>query len=350
MAKKKQTSAQKMASEGGKARAKALTKKERSEIARGAVEARWEKAGKAAAPKATHEGILCIGELEIPCAVLLDKRRVLTQSGFMRILGRARQAKGRQHYKGDVNLPAFLTAQNLKPFIPRDLEVTSSQIEFRTLGGVKAYGYAAELLPAVCDVFLDADAAGVIGKNQRHIADTALVLIRGLARTGIIALVDEATGYQYDRPRRDLEEYLGKFVSDNLRKWVRTFPADYFKHLCRLRSVDLRADMKLPQYFGKLTNNLVYRRIAPGLLKQLKERKNERGSRSNKLHSWATLDFGVPEILIHLGTVIGIMKLNVNYEDFEKQLDKVVPIYPEVPGLFDNPSDWDEDSPALLTS
>ena len=65
----------------------------------------------------------------------------------MRGLGRARQAKGRSYYEGDVNLPAFLTAKNLKPFIPNELYVTSSQIEFRRKGGGKAFGYPAELLP-----------------------------------------------------------------------------------------------------------------------------------------------------------------------------------------------------------
>lgn len=110
---------------------------------------------------------------------------------------------GRQYYDGDVNLPAFLTAKNLKPFISQDLLVTSSQIEFRTLAGIRAFGYSAELLPKVCEVFLDAKAAGVLTHNQEHIADQALLLIRGLAQTGIIALVDEATGFQYDRPRRD---------------------------------------------------------------------------------------------------------------------------------------------------
>ena len=111
-------------------------------MAREAVEARWIKAGKKKpTAKAIHEGMLCLGDMEIPCAVLEDKRRLITQSGFMVALGRARQAKGRQYYKGDVNLPAFLTAQNLKPFIPKDLEVTSSQIEFRTLGrGTERFG------------------------------------------------------------------------------------------------------------------------------------------------------------------------------------------------------------------
>src|SRR5258708_24391515 len=224
-------------------------------------------------------------------------------------LGRARQAKGRQYYDGDVNLPAFLTAKNLKPFIPPELSVTSSQIEFRTLGGFRAFGYSADLLPQVCGVFLDAKTAGVLAHMQEHIADQALILVRGFASVGIIALVDEATGFQYDRPRRDLEEYLEKFMSESLRRWVRTFPGDYFKHLCRLKGVQLRPDMKLPQYFGHLTNDLVWRRIAPGLLKALKERREERGRRSNKLFQWTSEELGKPELLMHLVMVVGLMNL-----------------------------------------
>jgi len=331
-----------MQSKGGKARAKKLSKGDRSQIAKTAAQARWTKEGKLRPiPKATHEGTLVIGETEIPCAVLEDGRRLITQSGMMVALGRARQAKGRDYYDGDVNLPAFLTAKNLKPFIPEDLQVTSSQIEFDTMRGMRAFGYAAELLPSVCDVFLDARAAGVLAHNQEPIADQALILIRGFARIGIIALVDEATGFQYDRPRRDLEEYLKTFLSESLRRWVRTFPGDYFKHLCRLKQVTLRPDMKLPQYFGHLTNDLIYRRIAPGLLKALKERREERGKASNKLHSWTSDDLGRPELLLHLGTVVGLMKIHTDYEQFKKQLDSIAPVYPENPTLFDDQKDWE---------
>jgi hypothetical protein len=322
---------------GGKARSAKLSKQDKTEIAKVAADARWGKL----LPKATHEGILTIGDMEIPCAVLDNGMRVLTQSGVMLALGRARQAKGRQYYDADVNLPAFLTAKNLKSFIPSNLSVTSSQVEFRTRSGVRAFGYSADLLPQVCGVFLDAKAAGVIAHNQEHIAERALILIRGFANVGIIALVDEATGFQYDRPRRDLEEYLSKFLSESLRRWVRTFPGDYFKHLCRLKSVTLRPDMKLPQYFGHLTNDLVWRRIAPGLLKALKERRSERGKPSNKLHSWTSEEVGKPELLLHLGTVVGLMKLNNDYDRFHAQLDEVAPIYPEHPGLFDDPKDWE---------
>jgi hypothetical protein len=322
---------------GGKARAERMSREERQEIGRRGASKRWH----SGLPKATHEGVLEIGTASIQCAVLDSGKRVLTQSSFMVALGRARQAKGREYYDGDVNLPAFLTAKNLKPFITKDLEVTSSQIEFLTLGGVRAFGYAAELLPKVCGVFLDAKAANVLAHNQEHIAEKALMLIRGLAQVGIIALVDEVTGFQYDRPRRDLEEHLKRYLSESLRRWVRTFPADYFKHLCRLRGVDLRTDMRLPQYFGHLTNNLVYRRIAPGLLKRLKERRTERGSPSNKLQQWLSPDVGCPELLLHLGTVVGLMKLHTDYESFERQLDIAAPVYPETPGLFDDPKEWE---------
>jgi len=326
---------------GGKARAQKLSGADRSAIARAAASARWEKAGKVL-PTATHEGILVIGDMEIPCAVLEDGTRVLTQSGVMVALGRARQAKGRQYYDADVNLPAFLTAKNLKPFIPQELTVTSSQLEFKTLGGMRAFGYRAELLPTICGVFLDADKAqAIIPRLQGHIVERAITLIRGFASVGIIALVDEATGYQYDRPRRDLEEYLKKFLSESLRRWVRTFPGDYFKHLCRLKGVQLRPDMKLPQYFGHLTNDLVWRRIAPGLLRALKERRNERGSPSNKLHSWTSEELGKPELLLHLGMVVGLMKLHTDYDAFHKQLNQIAPIYPENPTLFDDPKDWE---------
>jgi hypothetical protein len=127
----------------------------RRQIARLGAKARW-----ADLPYATHEGPLKLGGATIPSAVLNDRRRVLTQSDVMRALGRARQAKGRSYYEGDVNLPVFITAKNLKPFIPNELYVTSSQIEFRRKGGGKAYGYPAELLPKICQVFIDADKAG----------------------------------------------------------------------------------------------------------------------------------------------------------------------------------------------
>lgn len=338
-------------SEGGKKRARKLSPERRREIAKEGADVRWGRD----LPKAPYTGEIHLGGedsgIVIACAVLPNGKRLLTQGTFLKAIGRSRTPKAGTGGLSTVDgLPTFLQAETLKPFITDELRASTTPLFFRDNTGKRSVGYEAELLPMVAEVYLTyrdsllKDGKPIPSQYERILTQCDIVM-RGLARVGIIALIDEATGYQYARPRRDLEEYLKRFLSESLRRWVRTFPADYFKHLCRLRGVELRADMKLPQYFGVLTNNLVYRRIAPGLLKSLKDRRCERGRPSNKLHSWASLDTGVPEILLHLGTVVGLMKLHKNYADFEKQLDQIAPIYPETPGLFDDPADWDERSP-----
>ena len=286
-------------------------------------------------PQATHEGVLEVGGSEITCYVLENGERILSTRGIMQGLGRT--WRGRK-YSG-TDLPVFIEANNLKPYIPDDLELVPKKI--LTPRGVAAEGFKADTLPAVCDVYLSARSDGALTAAQQKVALQCEILVRAFARVGIIALVDEATGYQYDRPRRELEDQLKKFLSDSLRRWAKTFPADYFKHLCRLRGVDFRPDMKLPQYFGHLTNNLVYRRIAPGLLRRLKELKAEKGSANNKQFQWLSTDVGVPELLLHLGTVTAVMKQHKNYDEFERALDQIAPIYAEFPGLFDDPKDWE---------
>jgi len=326
---------------GGEARNKALSAEQRSEIARAAAVARHEKESNL--PKATHgspDHPLRIGSHEIPCYVLDNGKRVITQSGVLIALD---MSPGTATKGGGDRIANFVNTKSINPFASNTLlEMIKDPIKFRAQAGM-AYGYDATILPELCEAVLKArNSEKGLNHQQRHIAEQAEMLLMAFAKVGIIALVDEATGFQYDRPRRDLEEQLKKFLSESLRQWVRTFPTDYFKHLCRLRGVDLRPDMKLPQYFGGLTNNLIYRRIAPGLLKKLKERREERGSRSNKLHSWLSEDIGLRGVLVHLGTVVGLMKINSDYKTFERQLDQIAPIYPETPGLFDNPKDWED--------
>jgi len=326
---------------GGDARKKALSAEQRSEIARNAAMTRHER--ETDLPKATHgspDHPLRIGSMEIPCYVLDNGKRVITQSGVLIALD---MSQGTATKGGGDRISNFVNTKSIKPFASNGLlDMITEPIKFRAQAGM-AYGYDATILPELCEAILKARLSEKgLNYQQRHIAEQAEMLLMAFAKVGIIALVDEATGFQYDRPRRDLEEQLKKFLSESLRQWVRTFPADYFKHLCRLRGVELRPDMKLPQYFGILTNNLIYRRIAPGLLKKLKERRLEKGSPSNKLTQWLSEDVGTRAVLVHLGTVVGLMKINTDFKVFQRQLDQISPIYPETPGLFDNPSDWEE--------
>lgn len=311
---------------GGRARAASLTEEQKTEIARKAAEARWNNQ----LPKATHEGVMKIGSVEIACAVLEDGRRLITQSGFMKALGRARQAKGREYYEGDVNLPAFLTAKNLKPFISKELEVTSSQLEFKPFKGARAYGYAADLLPQVLDVFLDAEEAGVLTAMQKHIATRAKILIRGLARVGISALVDEATGYQEVRDRQALQQILDRYLTAEKAKWAKTFPDDFYRKLFTVRGLTYDpTTTKRPGFIGNDTNAIVYDRLAPGVLKKLHEinPKTDKGHRKGKHHQHFTPDYGLPELKSHVEKVMFLMDAAGpgNFKQFKQMLERAAP-------------------------
>ena len=335
MAKKIDLSA--MASKGGKKAAANMTAEERSERASQAAAARWS----ASLPRATHgdsDHPLRIADLEIPCYVLNDGRRVITQRGFQAALGMNASGGARRL----LNFVGSLAAKGIdcKDFGSR----VQAPIRFvPTEGGkvgVIAHGFEATALADMCDVILDARKAGVLTPRQRHYADQCEITLRSFARVGIIALVDEATGYQYDRPRRDLQELLKKFLAEELVRYVGAFPSDYFKYLCQLRGVELRSDMRLPPYFGHLTNDLIYKRIAPGLLQALKERRLELGSRSNNLYNWTSEDKGYPALQLQLGAVIALMKVNKDWDSFYKQLNQISHKWDKTPGLFDDPADW----------
>lgn len=320
-----------------KKRAESLSPEQRSEIARNAAAGRWNKG----LPAATYTGEIVIGDAHLSCAVLEGEVRVLTQSDMMRALGRSRQAKGRGFYDADANLPAFLTAKNLRPFIPDDLYVKSSQIEFRLSSGQKAFGYRAELLPQVCEVYLKARDAGALTPQQEHIARQTEMLMRGLATIGIVALVDEATGYQRDRASDALARILEKFIAKELQPWVKTFPDEFYEQMFRLRGLDFPHEtVQRPRYFGHLTNDIIYRRLAPGVLAELKNTvpKTPSGRRRGTLQQKLTPEFGHPKLREHLASVTTIMALSDDYADFKKKLDRRHPRFDETLSF-----DFDED-------
>jgi hypothetical protein len=166
-----------------------------------------------------------------------------------------------------------------------------------------------------------------------HIAEQCELLLRGFARVGIIALVDEATGYQYDRARDALEQILDAFINDNLGKRAKRFSDDFYHEIFRLRGVDWPREKNPPSCVGHLTNDIVYGRLAPGLVKELKEKspKTPRGNRKNKLHQWLTDDIGHPKLQEHLSALRALMKSCDDWEDFYKRLNKALPAYPDVP-------------------
>jgi hypothetical protein len=315
-------------SKGGRARSEKLSAEERSEIARRGARARW-----ADLSYATHAGPLRLGDATIQSAVLNDKRRVLTQSDVMRALGRARQAKGRSYYDGDVNLPAFLTAKNLKPFIPKELYVTSSQVEFRRVGGGKAYGYPAELLPKICGVFIDADEANQLGAHQKHIAAKARILLRALAEVGIIALVDEATGYQDDRPKDELQKILAAYISPTLLPWTEKFPAEFFREMFRVygwpwpfKENEYKGPLG-PRYAGKIIRKIIFENLPPGVIGELEKLNppDAKWQRRSRMAQLLTEGIGHPHVEKLVAVNTALFRVSDNRQEFWRAYARAFP-------------------------
>lgn len=315
-------------SKGGRTRAERLTKEERSDIARKAAKARWTED----LPKAvcgSWDSPLRVADIEIECYVLEDGTRVLTQAGFLEALGRHRKARVR--YDNHVErVPAIIQGKGIASFITKEILEKTMPVIFRTPHGGRAYGYRAESLPLVCEIYLKAREANKLPRNQEHVAKQAEILVRGLAHVGIIALVDEATGYQEVRTRDALSRILEAFIAKELQAWVQTFPDDYYRELFRLRGLKYPTDtVKRPQYFGTLTNDVVYRRLAPGVLKELKSvtLRSESGRPKHKLFQRLTANIGYPKLREHLGSTVAIMKLSKNWDDFYEKLNQIHPRY-----------------------
>jgi P63C domain len=237
---------------------------------------------------------------------------------------------------GGDRLTRFVATKAIAPFISNELaDVINNPILFRPTTGGIAYGYEATVLADLCDVVLASRKAGKLHYQQEHIAEQCEILVRGFARVGIIALVDEATGYQDDRAKDSLAKILEAFITKELRKWMSTFPVEYYKELFRLRGwkfPDLPADQrKRPILVGNLTNNVVYDRLAPGVRQELKRLtpRDEKGRLKHKLFQRLTEDVGHPRLREHLAAVVALMRASNDWDTFMEMLDKALPKYGE---------------------
>jgi hypothetical protein len=271
--------------------------------------------------------------------VLEDGTRVINQSSFLKALGRSiRPAAGQgsttlsramEEEWGSEEPPPFLPSKNLKPFITRELMASKNPISYKPVsGGSMAFGYKAEILPMVCYAYVDADKAGVILPSQRHMVLAAEAIIRGLATVGIIALIDEATGYQEVRDRLALQRILDAFISRELAKWAKRFPDDFYREMFRLKNWEWRGmRINRPAVVGHYTNDLVYDRLAPGVLEELRRLNppDEAGHRKHKHHQWLTPDVGHPKLRDHLSGIIALMRAASAWEQFKRLVDKAYP-------------------------
>jgi hypothetical protein len=270
--------------------------------------------------KATHAGNLKIGEIEIPCFVLENKKRVVSHNGLIIALGMSDGgAKGPRAKLG--RLGQFLTQKSLKMHISPDLTNRGlSPVSF-SWGGQSRSGFEATVLADICEAVLDANDAGVTLMQHRHIVQRCSKLIRAFARVGIIALVDDAAGYTAERDQGELHRFLALYLSGERLAWAKRFPDEYYEQIYRLMGWGQRDGKKNPpQYVGKLTNRWVYDKLPPGVLDELRKRNpviSDSGARASCHHQLLSPTIGLPDLDKHLLQVLALMRASKDVEEFE---------------------------------
>jgi hypothetical protein len=284
--------------------------------------------------KAEFQGELPIGDTIISCAVLDDlETRVLSDRSVAIALGKkGGGAFWKRKKEGGASLPEYISAKNLEPFIEDDLRIKLlNPITYKSKSGGYAKGIPAEILPQICEIWLKANENGALNDTQRVTAKKAEILMRGLAHVGIIALVDEASGFQPIRDSLALRAILDKYITDEWAKWTKTFPDEFYMNLFRLKGLPFppAPSGKKPLFVGHWTNDIIYSRLAPGVKKTLQEKtpRLPSGSRVRKLHQSLTRDYGHPALTQLLDNVIFLMRGCTSWGDFKRRLNRTAPKY-----------------------
>ncbi|MGC1505790.1 MAG: P63C domain-containing protein [Sulfitobacter sp.] len=330
-------------SKGGRARAEKLSPEERSAIAKQAAAKRWEEAGDSSTDNnQVLEGFkshLTIAGTNIPCAIVMGPNgitRVLSDTGITNaVLGERSGASKRlkKISEADGNgVPIFLAPSQLKPFIGPDL-LEGPLVPIDYLDGSKLVrGYDARILPAVCNVWLRAREAGALQDQQLDKAQKAEILTRALAETAIIALVDEATGYQSVRPQNALQSYLELVIQRELAIYAKKFPDEFYENIYKLKGWKWPGMSKNRfSVCANYTTNLIYDRLGPGITDELirKTPKTDKGYRPNKLHQWLSEDIGDPMLATHMHSILMFQRLAIangyGWKRFLNMVDQVLP-------------------------
>jgi len=310
---------------GGTARAESLSPERRQEIARSAASVRWKRTDVGALtdveraeleieaiqpdigmPVAHWRGSLNIVGIDVPCYVLSDGQKIIGRTSATEVL---------TGIKGGGALEKYLSVKALEPFV--DIQhVAERFVPFRLLeveGLERAVkGLPAELMIEVCQGFVAALQATFdpnsphprLTDRQREMAIKASVFLSACAKVGLEALIDEATGYQYERAEDALQVKLRAFIADELRAWEKTFPDELWLEFGRLTGWETPLRSR-PKWWGKLVIEMIYDTLDADVAAFLKANKPAPGV---QWHRQLTEHHGVRQLVSRCYEVVGMAK------------------------------------------
>lgn len=274
------------------------------------------------------KGELKLGDFSIPCYVLENGIRVLSGRGMQEALKMVDDKKTSGH-----RILRYLGQKTLNPFISNHLSLVHLEPIECYDGNKRVNGYEATVLVDICDAFLEARKNIELSDRQKIIADQCEILVRSFAKVGIISLVDEATGYQYDRERFELQKILNAYISDEILKWQLTFTDDFYKNIYRLWGLPFipKYIRNKPSFIGKLTNKYIYELLPQGVVDRIKEKtgKTSKGNWKYKWHQSLTPEIGREHLkkqIIEVTTLMSVSQTKEQFDDLFQLKYKTPPI------------------------
>lgn len=280
--------------------------------------------------KAKYNGELDLNGIKISCAVLEDGTRILVNRSLataLGIKGSGAYWQKKKNNPGEAILPEYLSAQYLTPYISEELySKLVSPINYENPNNQNRDGVSAELLADILNVYIEANKNGALTDNKQ-VAEIAYKMLLAFSKVGIIALVDEATGYQYDREKDELQKILKAYISEELLPWQKRFPDVFYKELFRLNGWDYTVSgiKKRPGIIGKWTNIIIYKELPHGVLDELKRKTpiSNLGNRKNRYHQYLTTDIGEPNLEKQINKAITLFQVSDNMEQFWNNFKKM---------------------------
>lgn len=253
-------------------------------------------------PRATHWGELPIGDSVLPCYVLETGERVFSLKGV--VVGLIGTEGGQ--------LAEYLKIKGLRSYLPMELTPVDNDripclINFDTGGEgfIKyALGLPVEKFMDLCGAYSSAAEHEDLTERQKSIASTANKFLRASAKVGIVALVDEVTGFQYDRAKDALRLKLSLYLEEEMRKWEKTFPDQLWVEFGRLTNWKGSVHQR-PKYWGNLVMELVYGYLDPDVAEWLKNNAPKPAGGRN-YHQWLSGQYGLKRLTEHIWMLIGM--------------------------------------------
>ena len=273
-------------------------------------------------PVAKWPGILTIGTSEVPCYVLDDGRRVITRTAATSVL---------TDDKGGGQLEKYLMVENLRGFVAAGLK--DQFIDFFIPGvsvpNSTTRGMTAENFIEICQAYVAAFQADALTTDrQKEIAIKAAMFLAACAKVGLIAMIDEATGYQYERASDALQIKLKLYLAEEMRKWEKTFPDDLWVQFGRLTNWTGSIHSR-PKYWGNLVMDLIYQYLDADVAQWLRENA-PKPLKGQNYHQWMTQQYGLKKLIEHIWKVIGIASTCSNLKELKQKMEE---LYGKNPGF-----------------